>query len=63
MLAYSHWRRWQRAIASGLLTLLLCLLAAPLLCLLASSAAVSSSGSLGRHRRWQRALQPQPSCQ
>lgn len=29
MLAYSHWRRWQRAIAAGLLTLLLCLLAAP----------------------------------
>jgi MscS family membrane protein len=29
MLAYSHWRRWRTAIASGLLTLLLCLLAAP----------------------------------
>jgi MscS family membrane protein len=29
MPAHSHWRRWQTAIATGLLTLVLCLLVAP----------------------------------
>ena len=45
MLAYSHWRRWQRAIASGLLTLLLCLVAAPLLCLVAAPWAGIAAGN------------------